>query len=93
MPGMCQRHYAPHTPVILNAHKAADGGCFLGFGPIDCDANLSRSACLEEAARNLYRMLRQLDQQNFKSIAVAPIPHHGIGIALNDRLKRAASAA
>ena len=53
--------------------------------------NLSETAELNEAAANLFRMLRDLDQNNITGIAVAPIPEHGLGIAINDRLKRAAA--
>ena len=52
--------------------------------------NLSKSGNLNEAAKNLFSMLRTLDKSNAKKIMVAPIPNKGIGVAINDRLKRAA---
>ena len=46
---------------------------------------------LNEAAANLFSMLRTLDKSDARNIMVAPIPNKGIGVAINDRLKRAAS--
>ena len=51
--------------------------------------NLSLSGNLEEAAMNLFSMLRLLDEKKIKKIAVKKIPNKDIGIAINDRLKRA----
>lgn len=96
-PGMMERHYAPQTPLRLNALHKKTGEVMLGFGPLDTilnqsDLNLSPSGNLEEAAANLFRMLRALDQQKTIGIAVSPIPSHGLGLAINDRLKRAATS-
>ena len=52
---------------------------------------LSRSGDLAEAAANLFAMLRRLDRPSFSGIAVMPIPEHGLGLAINDRLRRAAA--
>jgi len=92
-PGMLARHYAPATPVILNASCPETAGAFLGFGPNMPDAtlNLSVSGSLREAAANLFAMLRQLDIGKFQSIAISPIPEDGLGRAINDRLRRAAT--
>ncbi|MGV6801323.1 MAG: L-threonylcarbamoyladenylate synthase [bacterium] len=93
-PGMMSRHYAPSAKLRLNAltPRAREG--FLGFGPIETTApdnfNLSPSGDLVEAAVNLFSYLHRLDTQ-YDFIAVAPIPQQGIGIAINDRLKRAAT--
>lgn len=89
-PGMMKRHYAPNTLLRLNATDIHPGELVLGFGLVDCDLNLSSSGNLEEAASNLFRMLRILDQRGAASIAVSPIPNHGLGLAINDRLTRAA---
>jgi len=92
-PGQLLKHYAPNTPVRLNALDTGDGEVLLGFGDIDCgenDLNLSSSGNLHEAAANLFAMLHQLDKGGYKAIAVMPIPNHGLGLAINDRLKRAA---
>lgn len=89
--GMLKKHYAPKTPLRLNAMHKKEGELLLGFGPIEADLNLSESANLTEAAANLFSMLNQLDQMGAKSIAISPIPEHRLGVAINDRLRRAAS--
>lgn len=91
-PGMMKSHYAPHLPLRLNALKPQPGEAFLVFGPtLQGDLNLSAMGELREAAANLFKMLRLLDKMDFKGIAVAPIPMQGLGLALNDRLQRAAA--
>jgi len=92
-PGMMARHYAPNKPVGLNKTSFLDQEAILGFGPTAPERalNLSPSGDLIEAAANLFAMLRQLDQGNWKAIAVMPIPETGLGLAINDRLKRAAT--
>jgi len=96
-PGMLARHYAPGRPVRLNAAKRRAGEALLAFGadaPIgDGVLNLSTRGDLAEAAANLFRMLRALDQPRYAAIAVMPIPDNGLGEAINDRLKRAATPA
>lgn len=87
-PGMLSKHYAPEASVRLNAAKAVDGEILIGFGPDFADPNLSTTGDLEEAARRLYAMLRELDGPNVR-LAITPIPDHGIGRAINDRLRRA----
>ena len=52
--------------------------------------NLSAQGDLAEAAANLFGYLRALDLEGARTIAVTPIPHHGLGEAINDRLRRAA---
>ena len=96
-PGQSEHHYAPQTSLRFNVasdDQSRQNELRLGFGSEDnADLNLSESGDLEEAARNLYSMLRQLDQKaqvaGCQSIAVASIPSLGIGIAINDRLRRA----
>lgn len=96
-PGMLTSHYAPSLPVRLNARDAASNEAFLAFGSgvsLPCGAsclNLSPSGNMNEAASNLFSMLRELDRPEFSGIAVAPIPNKGLGVALNDRLRRAAA--
>lgn len=92
-PGMMERHYAPSIPLRLNAEKADPGEAFLAFGSTESlgHANLSRLGDLKEAAANLFAMLRMLDQPDFSGIAIMRIPARGIGVAINDRLKRAAT--
>lgn len=89
-PGQLLRHYAPDARLSLDQTEPTAGGAMLGFGPIDGTLNLSRSANLLEAAANLFSMLRTLDR-TYDTIAVAPIPPEGLGLAINDRLRRAAA--
>jgi L-threonylcarbamoyladenylate synthase len=94
-PGMLSRHYAPNRPVRLGAReKELPGEALLGFGPgsDDADLNLSPRGDLAEAAANLFAMLRALDRPDVPAIAVAPVPETGLGLAINDRLRRAAAA-
>lgn len=92
-PGMLESHYAPGLPVRLGACSPRPGEALLAFGPAPEDAalNLSQSGDLEEAAANLFAMLRALDCPDLSGIAVMPIPDHGLGLAINDRLRRAAA--
>ena len=97
-PGMLASHYAPRTPVRLNAETVAPGEALLAFGPAalpGADAaaavmNLSARSNVDEAAANLFGYLRALDLKGARGIAVMPIPQHGLGEAINDRLRRAA---
>ena len=101
-PGMLASHYAPRTRVRLNAERLAPGEALLAFGPraisgaisgIDAATsvmNLSERGDLAEAAANLFGYLRTLDTKGAHTIAVMPIPHDGLGEAINDRLRRAA---
>lgn len=88
-PGQLLRHYAPNAKLRLNAKSAEPGEAYLGFGDGPATLNLSSRGDLEEAAANLFGMLRELDAQ-YDRIAVAPIPTFGIGEGINDRLTRAA---
>jgi L-threonylcarbamoyladenylate synthase len=91
-PGQLESHYAPTLPVRLNADFVEKNEALLGFGgTIGAALDLSPSGNLEEAAANLFAMLRALDREPFQKIAVAPIPTHGLGAAINDRLSRAAA--
>ncbi len=105
-PGQMLRHYAPKRPVRLRAVDLEKGEALLAFGsvkfmgvrgggaakdlPESTLRNLSESGDLHEAAANLFRMLNDLDQPEHTGIAVMDIPETGIGIAINDRLRRAA---
>ena len=91
-PGQMLSHYAPKLPLRLKAKTAETREALLGFGPTAAATlNLSDSGDLAEAAANLFAMLHLLDDpHSFKSIAVATIPETGLGIAINDRLRRAA---
>ena len=90
-PGQLASHYAPGKPVRLNAVKVAPDDFTIGFGPMPGDCTLSASGDLEEAAARLYACLHLGAASAKPRIAVAPIPEEGIGIAINDRLRRAAT--
>ena len=93
-PGQLKSHYAPNAKMRLNADEPKDGEAYLAFGKTsahDNMLNLSSIGDLEEAAANLFSMMRVLDDLDLKTIAVAPIPMSGLGLAINDRLTRAAA--
>ncbi len=98
-PGMMASHYAPALPVRLNAGEAAADEALLAFGPAPAGAGvvfqLSASGDLAEAAANLFTGLRALDEEGrrrgLSRIAVMPVPREGLGLAINDRLQRAAA--
>jgi L-threonylcarbamoyladenylate synthase len=97
-PGMLASHYAPRAMVRLNARRVEAGEALLAFGPdavpgadtATAVMNLSARGDLTEAAAHLFGYLRALDAGSARVIAVMPIPHHGLGEAINDRLRRAA---
>ena len=95
-PGQLASHYAPARPVRLNATSVTADEGLLAFGPqppagANQVLNLSVSGDLTEAAANLFAHLRALDQPANARIAVMPIPQTGLGLAINDRLRRAAA--
>jgi len=97
-PGLLVSHYAPSLPVRLAAGSPGPDEAWLAFGPPAADAltfQLSSSKNLAEAASLLFEGLRWLDREaqrrGLRAIAVAPIPAHGLGRAINDRLERAAA--
>lgn len=88
-PGQLASHYAPSKLVRLNAIQPEPGEWHIGFGAIEGNENLSASGDLALAAANLFDALHRADASAALSISVAPIPHEGIGVAINDRLQRA----
>lgn len=108
-PGQTLRHYAPSVPLRLRAVDVAPDEALLSFGsvkfmglqggglardlPAQQHMSLSPEGDLHEAAANLFAMLRALDRPEFKAIAVMDIPDVGLGVAINERLRRAAEAA
>ncbi|MEM7189276.1 MAG: L-threonylcarbamoyladenylate synthase [Pseudomonadota bacterium] len=92
-PGQLASHYAPVATLRLNADAPDEGELWLGFGDGPAGANLSRAGDLKEAAASLFQLLRDLDEQAEpdQRIAVARIPKIGLGLAINDRLMRAAA--
>jgi L-threonylcarbamoyladenylate synthase len=92
-PGMLASHYAPRARLRLDAETPREGEAFLAFGSAAPPGGLTLSASgdLVEAAAKLYASLRALDARGADVIAVAPIPAHGLGEAIRDRLARAAA--
>lgn len=89
-PGQLDSHYAPSKPVRLDAAAAEAGEYLIGFGPVAGIETLSATGDLTEAAANLFDALHRADASDAPAIAVSPIPQTGIGVAINDRLRRAA---
>jgi L-threonylcarbamoyladenylate synthase len=95
-PGQLQSHYAPRAGLRLDAYEWGPDEAVLAFGviaekPARSFINLSKSGDLVEAAANLFAALRTLDASGASTIAATPIPRHGLGEAINDRLIRAAA--
>ncbi|MDB5689535.1 MAG: translation factor, partial [Sphingomonas bacterium] len=90
-PGQMASHYAPSTPLRLNAVAARPGEWLIGYGSVVGDDTLSASGDPVEAAANLFAALHRADGSGSTGIAVAPVPQAGLGIAINDRLARAAA--
>lgn len=90
-PGQLASHYAPAKPLRLNATGAEPGEWLIGFGAVRGDATLSASGELAEAAANLFGALHDAEAAPPPRIAIAPIPETGLGVAINDRLRRAAA--
>ena len=92
-PGQLLKHYAPSKKFRINVTTPDDDEFFIGFGPDYPDAhlNLSFRGDLKEAAAHLFDYMRKADDEpDFDKIAMAPIPNTGLGLAINDRIKRAA---
>lgn len=94
-PGQLSSHYAPSVPVRLNVlpGDVGDGEAYLGFGrhALEGHDSLSSTGNVNEAASRLYSALRAHDRRGVRGIAIAPIPDEGVGRALANRLKRAAT--
>lgn len=90
-PGQMSSHYAPGKPVRLEALDRHAGEWLIGFGPVAGDDSLSPSGNLVEAAALLFDALHRADAADAMAIAIAPVPDDGLGLAINDRLRRAAA--
>ena len=97
-PGMMESHYAPDCKLKLNIESPNSRDLFLGFGNMPKNSiglSLSQKGNLTEAASNLFSSLTDIDEMaklmEIKTVSVAPIPNYGLGVAINDRLKRAAA--
>lgn len=89
-PGQLSSHYAPNAALSLNVTEQSKDATFIGYGAMEADLNLSPKEDLTEAAANLFAFLHRADAMG-RAIEVAPIPNHGLGRAINDRLQRAAA--
>jgi len=94
-PGQLKLHYYPGIPVLMNRIRPKKDGAFITFGKKfkgrKNNFNLSKNNNLKEAANNLYKIMRNIRKKNYKSIAVCKIPNFGIGLAINDRLRKASN--
>lgn len=90
-PGQLASHYAPRKPLRLEATDHQPDEWLIGFGTTAGDTTLSATGDLHEAAARLFDLLHEADASDRARIAVAPIPHQGLGIPINDRLARAAA--
>lgn len=91
-PGQMLKHYAPKIPTRINIsqNELRPDEFYIGFGPNDGHINLSKSGNLIEAAANLFAYMHIAEEQSeYSSIAIAPIPETGLGLAINDRIRRA----
>jgi L-threonylcarbamoyladenylate synthase len=92
-PGQLKLHYSPGIPIFMNKQKPKANEAFITYGKKYKNGknrfNLSKNNNLNEAANNLYRIMRKIKKKKYKSIIVAKIPKIGIGLAINDRLKKA----
>jgi len=94
-PGQLSSHYAPNANLRMNAIKADEDEYMIGFGDVVGQLNLSSQGNLIEAATNLFAYLHMADEDAITlgktKIAIAKIPMHGLGVAINDRLTRAST--
>ena len=92
-PGLLRKHYSPGIPMKLNKKVSEKNSAFIIFGKnykkTKHTFNLSKNSNLKEAAKNLYKYFRKIKEKGYKKINVVKIPNKDIGIAINDRLKRA----
>jgi L-threonylcarbamoyladenylate synthase len=94
-PGLLKKHYSPGIPMKLNQKHADYSDAFIIIGKkyknIRNTFNLSKKSNLKEAAKNLYKIFRKIKKLKYKKICVVKIPSKGVGVAINDRLKRASN--
>ncbi len=91
-PGQMLKHYAPRIPLRINItpQEKREDEFYIGFGNMECNLNLSKTEDLTEAAANLFAYMHLAEEQTkYPAIAMAPIPMKGLGLAINDRIKRA----
>ena len=95
-PGMMKKHYSPGIPVVINQKKHDGKSAFIYFGNKHKEKknffSLSKKLDLNEAASNLYKVLRLIKKKGYKKIQIGKIPNRKSGIAINDRIKRASNS-
>ena len=94
-PGLMKKHYSPGIPIKLNCKVPERNAAFIVFGKSYKKGkdifNLSKNGNLNEAAKNLYKTLRNIKNLKYKKINIIKIPNYGLGVAINDRIKKASN--
>ena len=94
-PGQSKTHYSPGIPLRLNTNYAKKNEAFIHFTKKSKSKNdhftLTKKGSMKEAAKNLFSLLRLIKKKGYSSIAVSKIPNKGLGLAINDRLKKASN--
>lgn len=90
-PGQLASHYAPNRPLRLNVTERREGEWLIGFGAVAGNDTLSATGDLIEAAARLFDALHRADRAGMAAIGIAPVPAEGLGLAITDRLRRAAA--
>ncbi len=94
-PGQGKIHYSPHIPIRLNIKNLKKGEALILIKKRKkIDKNffyITKNKNLKEAGKNLYKTLRNIKTKKYKSISVEKIPNKGLGLTINDRLKRASN--
>ena len=92
-PGMLKKHYSPGVPIIFGRKPKSLNHAYIFYGKKHKNLknyfNLSKKGDLKEAASNLYKTMRKIKKKGYKKIFINKFPNKGLGIAMNDRLKRA----
>ena len=94
-PGMMKKHYSPGIPVLINQKKYDGNSAFIYIGNKYKNKknffSLSKNFNLNTAASNLYKVFRIIKRKGYKKIQISKIPYSGVGIAINDRIEKAAN--
>ena len=94
-PGMMKKHYSPGIPVLINQKKYDGNSAFIYLGNRYKNKknffSLSKNCNLNIAASNLYKVFRIIKRKGYKKIQISKIPNSGIGVAINDRIEKAAN--
>ena len=94
-PGMMKKHYSPGIPVLINQKKYDGISAFIYLGNKYKNKknffSLSKNSNLNIAASNLYKLFRIIKKKGYKKIQISKIPNSGIGVAINDRIEKAAN--